>query len=150
VQVTIGGTPYPVLWSGLSPYMVGIYQINLYVPGDRAQGDSLPVIVTAGGNSSATDTAPVTAVHLLSPASFPLRLGSLAWTAGSAIPGFVEFSRSVWRPGASGDDRCRSAHGFRFVCSGSRCRCLENHGRWSIMDGNFRCDLVIAGLLSCH
>jgi uncharacterized protein (TIGR03437 family) len=63
VQVTIGGTPYPVLWSGLSPYMVGIYQINLYVPGDRAQGDSLPVIVTAGGNSSATDTAPVTAVH---------------------------------------------------------------------------------------
>jgi uncharacterized protein (TIGR03437 family) len=63
VHVTIGGTPYPVLWSGLSPYMVGIYQINLYVPGDRAQGDSLPVIVTAGGISSATDAAPATAVH---------------------------------------------------------------------------------------
>lgn len=63
IQVTIGGTPYPVLWSGLSPYMVGIYQINLYVPGDRAQGDSLPVVVTAGGTSSATDTAPVTSVH---------------------------------------------------------------------------------------
>jgi uncharacterized protein (TIGR03437 family) len=63
VQVTIGGTPYPVLWSGLSPYMVGIYQINLYVPGDHVQGDSLPVIVTAGGISSATDTAPGTSVH---------------------------------------------------------------------------------------
>jgi uncharacterized protein (TIGR03437 family) len=63
VQVTIGGTPYPVLWSGLSPYMVGIYQINLYVPGDRAQGDSLPVVVTAGGISSAADNAPATAVH---------------------------------------------------------------------------------------
>jgi uncharacterized protein (TIGR03437 family) len=63
VEVSIGGKSYPVLWSGLSPYMVGIYQINLYVPGDRAQGDSLPVVVTAGGISSATDTAPVTAVH---------------------------------------------------------------------------------------
>jgi uncharacterized protein (TIGR03437 family) len=63
VQVSIGGRPYPVLWSGLSPYMVGIYQINLYVPGDRMEGDSLPVIVTAGGISSATDNAPLTAVH---------------------------------------------------------------------------------------
>jgi uncharacterized protein (TIGR03437 family) len=63
VQVSIGGTPYPVLWSGLSPYMVGIYQINLYVPGDRATGDGLPVVVTAGGISSATDTAPVTSVQ---------------------------------------------------------------------------------------
>jgi len=63
VEVTIGGKPYPVLWSGLSPFMVGIYQINLYVPGDRAEGDSLPVVVTAGGVSSATDNAPVTAVH---------------------------------------------------------------------------------------
>jgi uncharacterized protein (TIGR03437 family) len=63
VEVNIGGTPYPVLWSGLSPYMVGIYQINLYVPGDRAEGDNLPVVVTAAGISSGTDNAPVTAVH---------------------------------------------------------------------------------------
>jgi uncharacterized protein (TIGR03437 family) len=63
IQVMIGGQPYPVLWSGLAPYMVGIYQINIYVPGDRAEGDSLPVIVTAGGVSSATDDAPLTAVH---------------------------------------------------------------------------------------
>ena len=63
VEVTIGGHPYPVLWSGLSPYMVGIYQINIYVPGDRVEGDSLPVVVTAGGVSSATDNAPLTAVH---------------------------------------------------------------------------------------
>ena len=63
VEVSIGGLPYPVLWSGLSPYMVGIYQINLYVPGNRIRGDNLPVVVTAGGISSATDDAPVTAVH---------------------------------------------------------------------------------------
>lgn len=63
VEVTIGGHPYPVLWSGLAPGMVGIYQINLYVPGDRSQGDGLPVVITAGGAASATDDAPLTAVH---------------------------------------------------------------------------------------
>src|SRR5436309_3688434 len=63
IQVTIGGHPYPVLWSGLAPGMVGIYQINLYVPGDRTEGDDLPVVITAGGAASATDDAPLTAVH---------------------------------------------------------------------------------------
>src|SRR5438094_8030839 len=63
VEVTIGGHPYPVLWSGLAPGMVGIYQINLYVPGDRTEGDDLPVVITAGGAASATDDAPLTAVH---------------------------------------------------------------------------------------
>jgi len=63
VEVTIGGHSYPVLWSGLSPYMVGIYQINIYVPGDRVEGDGLPVVVTAGGVSSDTGNAPLTAVH---------------------------------------------------------------------------------------
>ena len=63
VQVLIGGHPYPVLWAGLAPYMVGIYQINIYVPGDRVQGDNLPVVVTAAGVSSASDDPPLTAVH---------------------------------------------------------------------------------------
>ena len=63
IQVTIGGHPYPVLWSGLAPGMVGIYQINLYVPGDRMEGERLPVVITAGGIASATDDAPLTAVH---------------------------------------------------------------------------------------
>src|SRR5213593_5102158 len=63
IQVTIGGRPYPVLWSGLAPGMVGIYQINLYVPGDRVEGDDLPVVISAGGAASATDDAPITAVH---------------------------------------------------------------------------------------
>jgi uncharacterized protein (TIGR03437 family) len=63
VEVTIGGQPYPVLWSGLTPNWVGVYQILLYVPGDRVQGDGVPVVVTAGGASSATDDAPLTAVH---------------------------------------------------------------------------------------
>src|SRR5262249_17845400 len=34
VSVTVGGQPYEVLWSGLAPGFVGIYQIYLYVPGN--------------------------------------------------------------------------------------------------------------------
>jgi uncharacterized protein (TIGR03437 family) len=63
VEVTIGGQPYPVIWSGLAPGFVGVYQITIYVPGGRVQGDDLPVVVTAGGISSAIDSAPLAAIH---------------------------------------------------------------------------------------
>jgi uncharacterized protein (TIGR03437 family) len=56
VSVSIGGHPHVVLWSGLAPGYVGIYQIYLYVPGDRVRGDNLAVVVTAGATSS--DSAP--------------------------------------------------------------------------------------------
>jgi uncharacterized protein (TIGR03437 family) len=61
VSVTIGGQPYVVLWSGTVPGWVGVYQILLYVPGNRARGDGLPVVVTAGEVSS--DAAPVTSIQ---------------------------------------------------------------------------------------
>jgi len=66
IQVTIGGLPYPVLWSGLAPGFVGVYQINLYVPGDRIRGDDLPVVITAGPVSSdaaSTPSPPITSVR---------------------------------------------------------------------------------------
>jgi uncharacterized protein (TIGR03437 family) len=63
VGVAIGGSPYPVLWSGLAPGFVGVYQINISVPGSRVQGDNLPVVVTAGGLSSTTSNAPLAAIH---------------------------------------------------------------------------------------
>ena len=47
-----------VEWSGLVPGMVGVYQINLYVPGTHMKGDALPVMVKIGGVSS-TVTGPV-------------------------------------------------------------------------------------------
>jgi len=56
VEVTVGGRPYVVTWAGLMPGNLGIYQINLYVPGDHSRGDNLPVVVTVGGISS--DSAP--------------------------------------------------------------------------------------------
>ena len=62
ISVTVGGHPFVVVWSGLAPGFVGVYQINLYVPGDRVEGDDLPVVVTAGAVSSAANGAP-TSVH---------------------------------------------------------------------------------------
>jgi uncharacterized protein (TIGR03437 family) len=63
VLVTIGGRPMTVTYSGLSPGFVGLYQINLRVPADRASGDSLPVVVSAGTASSPTSGAPVAAIR---------------------------------------------------------------------------------------
>ncbi|MBI2822107.1 MAG: hypothetical protein HYX74_07760 [Acidobacteria bacterium] len=63
VEVAIGGHPYVVIGSGLAPGFVGVYQIHIYVPGSRVQGDDLPVVVTAGGMSSATNDAPLAAIH---------------------------------------------------------------------------------------
>src|SRR5262249_39596369 len=63
VSVTIGGRPYPVLSSYLAPDFVGLYAIILYVPGNRVEGDDLPVVVTAGAVSSGTDGAPLAAIH---------------------------------------------------------------------------------------
>ena len=63
ISVLIGGHPYDVQFAGLAPGFVGAYQLNIYVPGDRVQGDQLPVVVTAGGASSTTTAAPVAAIH---------------------------------------------------------------------------------------
>ena len=50
-----------VEWSGLAPGMVGVYQINLYVPGDHMRGDALPVTIRVGNINSPT-TGPLVPV----------------------------------------------------------------------------------------
>jgi uncharacterized protein (TIGR03437 family) len=49
---TFNGSEMVVEWSGLVPGYIGLYQINLYVPGNRMRGDALPVTVRIGGVSS--------------------------------------------------------------------------------------------------
>ena len=63
VSVTIGGHPYEVVSSQLAPGYVGVYAITIYVPGNRVRGDDLPVVITAGGSSSAANNAPLAAVQ---------------------------------------------------------------------------------------
>jgi len=48
-QVTVGGVPAGVYFSGLAPGFVGVYQLNVRVPGDAPTGTQIPLTVTAGG-----------------------------------------------------------------------------------------------------
>jgi uncharacterized protein (TIGR03437 family) len=70
IQACIGPAnnlhPYPVEFSGLAPGFVGLYQVNLYVPGDRVQGDRLFVVLTMGNTdcrTANTTGAPVTFIR---------------------------------------------------------------------------------------
>jgi uncharacterized protein (TIGR03437 family) len=49
---TINGTEMIVEWSGFTPGYVGLYQINLRVPGARWRGENLPVYLRIGGVTS--------------------------------------------------------------------------------------------------
>jgi uncharacterized protein (TIGR03437 family) len=56
--VTIGGVNCPVLWSGLTPTLPGLYQINVSLPQDLGTG-TLPITVTIGGVTSKASGLPV-------------------------------------------------------------------------------------------
>lgn len=58
-QVTIGGTPAPVQFSGMAPGWVGLWQINVEVPANVTPGAAIPLVITAGGISSNTVTIAV-------------------------------------------------------------------------------------------
>jgi uncharacterized protein (TIGR03437 family) len=57
--VQIGGVQATVLFSGLTPGYVGLYQVNAQVPAGASAGNSVPVAVTTGGASSNTVTLAV-------------------------------------------------------------------------------------------
>jgi len=52
-QVTIGGAAATVVSAGIVPGTVGLYQINVQVPSDAANGD-LPLVVRVGNATSAS------------------------------------------------------------------------------------------------
>ena len=57
--VTIGGVAAPVLFSGLAPGAVGLYQVNVLVPSGTPAGDAVPVVVTINGTNSNAVTVAV-------------------------------------------------------------------------------------------
>jgi uncharacterized protein (TIGR03437 family) len=57
-SVTIGGRPAQVLFSGLTPGSIGLYQVNAIVPSDAPTG-SQPVVVSIGGVDSKSANLPV-------------------------------------------------------------------------------------------
>jgi len=57
--VTIGAVEAPVVFSGLAPYFVGLYQINAQVPASAPTGDAVPLALNIGGLNSNTVTIAV-------------------------------------------------------------------------------------------
>ncbi len=57
--VTIGGKTARVLFSGLAPGFVGLWQINAEVPQDVTPGSAVPLQISAGGVASNTVTIAV-------------------------------------------------------------------------------------------
>ena len=57
--VMIGGAPAKVLFSGLTPVAVGLYQVNALVPSDSTRGAGVPVTISMGSSVSNTVTIAV-------------------------------------------------------------------------------------------
>ena len=58
-QVTIGEAPATVAFSGLAPGEVGLYQVNVEVPGNAPTGSAVPLKLTISGVESNTVTIAV-------------------------------------------------------------------------------------------
>ena len=58
-QVTIGGIPAAVVFSGLTPDLVGLYQVNAQIPAASATGNAIPLVLTIAGRQSNTVTIAV-------------------------------------------------------------------------------------------
>jgi uncharacterized protein (TIGR03437 family) len=59
VQVFFGDPSYTqaaiiVDWAGLAPGLIGVYQLNLRIPGFHMNGDGLPITIRIGGVNSPT------------------------------------------------------------------------------------------------
>ena len=57
--VMIGGVSASILFSGLAPTFVGLYQINVQVPAAAPFGNTIPLIVSIGGATAKTVTIAV-------------------------------------------------------------------------------------------
>jgi uncharacterized protein (TIGR03437 family) len=54
--VTLGGSQLTVQYAGLAPDEIGVYQINVLVPGSVTQGLSEPLVINQGSASGASTT----------------------------------------------------------------------------------------------
>ena len=97
--VEIGGVTANVLFSGLTPGSVGLYQVNAQVPLGTTPGSAVPVFISIGGFSSNTVTIavksppppePQPAITSLSPSSAPVGSAQVSLTINGS--GFLNSS----------------------------------------------------------
>ncbi len=58
-SVTIGGLPAPVLFSGLTPGIAGLYVVDVQIPANVTTGNAVPITLTIGGVVSNTVTVAI-------------------------------------------------------------------------------------------
>ncbi len=101
-EVTIGGVPATVTFSGLAPGFVGEYQVNAQVPAAAPAGNAVPVAISIGGAASNTVTIavgpPAAAQSSVAPAGGITLNNALqpllySWNAP------IQFQGSGWKPG---------------------------------------------------
>jgi uncharacterized protein (TIGR03437 family) len=55
--VTVGNVPVTTVeFSGLAPYTLAVYQINILIPDSAPTGNAIPVVLSIGGVASNTVT----------------------------------------------------------------------------------------------
>lgn len=63
VTVAIGGVDAPVVYQGLAPGFVALYQVNITIPAEVTPGDAVPLVISQNGVESNTNL----------PATIPVR-----------------------------------------------------------------------------
>jgi len=53
-KVTLGGVTLPLIYYGLAPGEVGVYQINVSVPSGVPEGLSVPLVISQGTSVSSS------------------------------------------------------------------------------------------------
>ena len=106
-KVMIGGVPAAVSYSGLAPGSVGEYQVNALVPANAPTGDTIPLLLSIGGQTSNTveiavqpPTADQRADQLLSRMSQDQKI-ALVYGAGGPVTNIQPLPRGAagWVPG---------------------------------------------------
>jgi len=80
-SVTVGGKPAPVLFAGIAPYFVGLFQINFRMP-SNSLGGLEPLVVAMEGSESQASIAVAAATEWQSGGSGPVGANGGTVTAG--------------------------------------------------------------------
>ena len=54
-QVTVGGVPAQVVFAGMTPQFVGVYQVNIVIAAGTPTGNAIPLRISMNGVTSRDD-----------------------------------------------------------------------------------------------